>query len=119
MATSQDGQKFLTRGSHSIVSACSLPADAPQPVMELMNRHFGKVLIEEIKKLLSDDTRISKDNDSSTSDSLHMYNSPGCGTSVLSRVLVSGGGNGRQPLFKDVQTTCFPYESRDVSSRQR
>lgn len=77
MATANDGRKFITRGSHSVVSPCTLPPEATPSIVEIMNRHFGKMLIEEIKQITPGNTRTHEDTGFFTSDTSSIASSQG------------------------------------------
>jgi len=64
------GLPFLSKGSHKIVSACSLPLGLPQSVIGLMNIRFGKQLRREIVQLLNKAEAIHPCSYSTGSDAL-------------------------------------------------
>jgi hypothetical protein len=47
----KDSQPFVVNGSHSMVTACTLPAWLPAHIIDAMNGYFGSLLRKELVAL--------------------------------------------------------------------
>lgn len=51
MEEMNDSQPFVIKGSHSTITACSLPTWVPENIVKQMNRYFGGRLMRELAAL--------------------------------------------------------------------
>jgi hypothetical protein len=71
-----DGKKFVFKGSHSMVTACTLPEWLPADIIDTMNMEFGARLRKELVKFMqrTEIMRVrvhSTDTDRLSLDSIH------------------------------------------------
>jgi len=91
------GLPFLSKGSHKIVSACSLPLGLPSTVIDSMNMKFGTQLRSEIVQLLNRAETIRP----------HSYSTGSDAVSVGSREMPNGGSANKPEC--DVITVCCMF----------
>ena len=66
------GQAFVTRGAHSSISPCSLPAELPEHVIHDMNMTFGEQLRVQLTEFMANSKLVRNRTISATSDRLSL-----------------------------------------------
>lgn len=65
-------KKFVTRGAHNVVSACSLPIGLPPDIVNHMNMTFGGQLRQQIIRFMAESRTMRNRAESITSDRLSL-----------------------------------------------
>lgn len=69
LQSASEGVQFVTRGSHSVITACTLPPWTPSAIVDAMVKHFSAMLRRDLITLKAKGFKRSRSN-STGSDSL-------------------------------------------------